>query len=109
MGKPVKIRIVEKAWQARIAARWLHSKRVALVLGGTIYLWGVCRQCFLEDEAWIKHELAHIEQFKRYGRLRFAGLYLLESIKKGYYNNRFEAEARQMETAPADLSAVEFV
>ena len=91
------LRIKVDAWQARIAARWLKSKRVALVLGDTIYLWGVCRDCFLEDDAWVKHEMAHIAQFKKYGYLRFICMYLLETIRNGYNNNKFEIEAREKE------------
>jgi hypothetical protein len=41
--------------------------------------------------------LKHIEQYRRYGIARFIVLYLVESIKKGYYNNRFEIEARKAE------------
>jgi len=92
------IRIKEHSWQARIAARMLRSKNVALVLGRTIHLWGVSREVFLSDRGWVKHELAHIQQFKKYGFAKMTFLYLAESIKKGYYHNRFEAEARDAET-----------
>ncbi len=91
------LRIKVDAWQARIAARWLKSKRVALVLGETIYLWGVCKDCFLEDDGWVKHEMTHLAQFKKYGYFRFILMYLLESIRNGYHNNRFEVEARESE------------
>ncbi|HOM89425.1 MAG TPA: hypothetical protein PKW65_01780 [Bacteroidia bacterium] len=45
----------------------------------------------------MKHELKHIEQFKRYGFIRFIFFYLSESIRHGYINNRFEIECREAE------------
>lgn len=51
----------------------------------------------MENDRWVRHELAHIEQFRRYGLIRFIFLYLWESVRHGYYNNRFEKEAREAE------------
>ncbi len=39
----------------------------------------------------------HVQQFKKYGFLNFIIKYLWESWKVGYYNNKFEAEARKAE------------
>jgi hypothetical protein len=44
-----------------------------------------------------KHELKHIEQINRLGRLRFFVEYLWQNIKYGYDNNKFEIEAREAE------------
>lgn len=84
---------------ARIAAKKLGVSQVALTIGQTIHLCRTPRAEFLANERWVKHELAHVEQFRRYGFLRFLGMYLWESLKKGYYHNRFEVEARTRECA----------
>tara|TARA_R110000868_G_scaffold15596_3_gene70926 strand:- start:2675 stop:2926 length:252 start_codon:yes stop_codon:yes gene_type:complete len=42
-----------------------------------------------------KHELIHVEQVRRLGWLRFYTSYLYESYKNGYYNNKYEVEARE--------------
>ena len=89
--------IKENSWLAKIAAKKLRSSNVAIVLGKTIHLFGVSKMDFLQDEKWLKHELCHIKQFKQYGYLNFVVKYLWESLRKGYYNNRFEVEARKAE------------
>jgi hypothetical protein len=91
--------IKEKSWLAKVAALKLGSQSVAMVIGKTIYLHNVSRQDFLQNKRWLKHELCHIRQYQQYGLLGFLYRYLLETIKKGYYNNRFEVEARAAETA----------
>ena len=82
---------------ARIAAWKLGVDSVAITVGRTIHLHNACQLEFLADRRWLRHELAHVEQFRRYGFLRFIGLYLMESLRKGYYRNRFEVEARAAE------------
>ena len=75
----------------------LHEDSVAVVIGKTIHLWNTSREDFLKNKRWLNHELVHIQQFKHYGFIKFLFLYLLESLKNGYYNNRFEIEAREKE------------
>ena len=82
---------------AKLAAKKLKSNAVAMVLGKTIHLHNTTKTDFLADERWLKHELCHIEQFKKHGYIFFIVKYLWESIRKGYYNNLFEVEARQAE------------
>ena len=82
---------------AKIAAKKLGAKSVAMVLGKTIHLCNTTKAGFLLDEKWVKHELCHIKQFKEHGYFLFVVKYLWESIRKGYYNNRFEVEARNAE------------
>ena len=53
---------------------------------------------FLKNEKWVKHEMCHIQQFKKFGFFKFIYQYLRESARVGYYNNRFEAEARKAES-----------
>jgi hypothetical protein len=100
-GKPLdkqRLKIRENSWLAKIAAYKLGARRVALVLGDTVHLCRVSRGEFLEDEAWVKHECCHIRQFRQYGFFNFLLKYLWESLRKGYYNNKYEIEARKAET-----------
>lgn len=87
--------VKENSWLARIAALKLGTRSVAMVLGKTIHLHNTTKDKFLQDEKWVKHELCHIKQFKQHGFIGFIIKYLWESIRKGYYNNRFEVEARK--------------
>lgn len=91
---PEKYTIKENSWLARLAAAKLRSKNVALVLGSTIHLHNSTAADFLNDEKWVRHELCHIRQFREHGYFSFLVKYLWESLRKGYYNNRFEVEAR---------------
>jgi hypothetical protein len=90
-------KIKENSWIAKIAAGKLKSENVAVVIGKTIHLYHVSGNDFLKDEKWVKHEMCHLQQFKKYGFFNFIFKYLFESIKVGYYNNKFETEARQAE------------
>ena len=90
--------IRENSWIAKMAAFKLRSARVAIVIGDTIHLHNTTKEDFLKDERWVKHELCHIMQFRKYGFFNFIFKYLLESIKHGYYNNKYEVEARSAET-----------
>ncbi len=90
-------KIKENSWLAKIAAWKLKSDSVAMVLGKTIHLHNASEAEFLLDEKWVKHELCHIKQFKEHGYFGFLVKYLWESLQKGYYNNRFEVEARNAE------------
>ena len=89
-------RIIENSPLGRIARWVLKSPNVAMVLGRQIHLSGVTTEAFLEDTYWVEHELCHIEQYRSHGTLRFLGLYLLESFRKGYQENKFEVEARKL-------------
>jgi len=89
--------IKENSWIAKLAALKLRSKQVAIVIGKTIHLHNTSEQEFLKDERWVKHELCHVRQFKENGLILFIAKYLWESMKKGYYNNKYEVEAREAE------------
>ena len=97
MKLPTNIRIKENSFAARIAAWKLNAGSVALVLGNTIHLYNVSEKEFLRHITWVKHELKHIEQFREYGTVNFLFRYFYEWLKKGYFNNRFEIEAREAE------------
>lgn len=87
-------KIIEKSVFARVARMVLKSRNVAMVLGDKIHLSGVDRATFLNDGGWVAHELCHIRQFREHGYFRFLWLYLKESMRVGYYNNKYEVEAR---------------
>lgn len=90
-------RIKEKSWVARIAAWKLGASSVAIVFGKTIHLSKTSKTDFLKNEQWLKHELCHVKQFRHYGFFNFIIKYLRESLRNGYYNNKFEVEARAAE------------
>ena len=91
------LNIRENSWIAKLAAKKLQSKNVAIVIGSTIHLYNVTRQQFLQDEKWVKHEICHLQQFKKHGKFIFIIKYLWESMRHGYYNNKYEIEARKAE------------
>ncbi|KAA5536575.1 DUF4157 domain-containing protein [Taibaiella lutea] len=93
-----KINIKEDTFIAKIAARNLKQSKMAITIGNTIYLYNVSKQDFLSDNHWLCHELKHVQQFQEYGYFNFIFKYLWESLQKGYYNNRFEIEARNAKT-----------
>jgi Domain of unknown function (DUF4157) len=95
--KTTQVKIKENSWLAKLAAAKLKEKKVAIVFGNTIHLHNTTAQEFLQDKKWVKHELKHVEQYKRHGFAGFIGRYLVESVKKGYHNNKFEKEARECE------------
>lgn len=102
--KAIHCYIHEQSFLARIAARQLRTPRVALTLGRHILLWNTDRRSFMAQSSWVRHELCHVRQFRRYGLLRFLCMYLWESLRHGYSRNRFEQEARlaELENEPLD-------
>jgi len=93
------LNIRENSWIAKLAAKKIQSKNVAIVVGNTIHLYNVTKQQFLQNEKWVKHEVCHLQQFKKNGNFVFVFKYLWESIRHGYYNNKYETEARKPEEA----------
>src|SRR5438309_7456581 len=100
--------IKENSWRAKVAALQLKSAQAAIVFNNVIHLWGVGREAFLLNLSWTRHEVAHVYQYKKYGFVRFILLYLLETARTGYYNNRFEAEARSKEEDLSILEGIRF-
>jgi hypothetical protein len=81
---------------ARIARLVLgRAPRVAMVLGQTVHLSGASRADFLADPEWVAHEEVHLRQVRDLGTLRFLYKYLVESARVGYYQNKYEVEARE--------------
>lgn len=94
----IRYRIKENSWLAKMAAWKLKANSVAFVLGSTIHLYNATKEELLQNERWLKHELCHVQQFKAHGFFSFIIKYTWESIRNGYYNNKYEVEARQAET-----------
>nr|WP_214448814.1 DUF4157 domain-containing protein [Flavihumibacter rivuli] len=70
---------------------------MAMVLGRTIHLHNTTIEELHRNRRWLRHELAHVRQFNEHGFVGFLWSYLVESLRKGYHNNRFEVEARAAE------------
>ena len=92
-----RVQIHQNALLAKIACKILKQKDVALTLRKTIYLSDSSPRQFLQNRRWVAHELAHVQQFMQYGTICFIFKYLLESLAKGYYNNKWEVAARAEE------------
>lgn len=91
------IRIIENSWRARIAAKFLKADNMAITFGKSIFLHNASSKQIFENKYWLRHELKHVEQYQRYGWIKFLALYLFYSIKYGYYDNPLEKEAREAE------------
>lgn len=59
--------------------------------------WGVCYHIGTVSLPLKRHERVHWEQYRRHGRIWFLVLYLVETLRHGYAENRFEVEARRAE------------
>jgi hypothetical protein len=94
----LQIRIVENHLFAHLAACKLRTKKgMAITIGNTIYLHKTTTKQLIEHTSWFRHELKHIEQFQQYGCIGFIIRYLWESLRNGYFNNKYEIEARNNE------------
>jgi hypothetical protein len=93
----MELQIKEQSWIAKMAAKKLRTKNVAIVIGSTIHLYNVSKQQFLQNENWVKHEVCHLKQFEKHGYFTFIIKYLWESVRHGYYKNKYEEEARRAE------------
>lgn len=91
---PLYREVLVPRWLARVW-RWVWSKLLgqeiaAVTIGFTIF--------YLTDlitPELQRHELEHVYQAARLGRLRFWWQYAVELLRKGYRNNRFEISARK--------------
>jgi hypothetical protein len=82
-----RVRVFEYSWFAR-----LHGRAIATTRRGRIYLRGSAAD-FWRNPTLLLHEYWHvIGQWER--RTLTAPRYLAECLRRGYWNNRFEVEAR---------------
>ncbi len=91
------LNIKENSWVAKLAAKKLKTKNVAIVIGSTIHLYNVTKHQFLQDKKWVKHEVCHLKQFQKHGYFTFILKYLWESMRHGYHQNKYEEEALRAE------------
>lgn len=89
--------VKENSWLAKCGAKKLKANAIALTIGNTIYLHNANKEQLIQNTTWLCHELMHVKQYEKLGTVRFLAIYIFEWIVKGYYNNRFEVEARAME------------
>ena len=86
------VSIIEKSWRVR----W-HPRAIATTRPNRIYLRGTIAE-FARDPGLVLHEYFHVvNQWRprRLTRLR----YVFEWLRRGYFRNRFEVEARDFEAA----------
>ena len=90
------VEVIEHSWFAR-----LHGRAVATTRLRRIYLRGGAAEFF--GNPWLMlHEYCHVVRQWQSGRLTMSR-YLLECLRRGYWNNRFEVEAREF----ADLNVAQ--
>jgi hypothetical protein len=86
------VALIENCWRLR----W-HPRAIATTRPNRIYLRGTIEE-FARDPRLVLHEYFHVvNQWapRRLTRLR----YVFEWLRRGYFNNRFEIEARDFEAA----------
>jgi len=81
------VRVIEHSLYAR-----LHPRAVATTRRRRIYLRGSA-QDFFDDPRLMLHEYCHVLKQWEPGELTLPR-YCLEWLRRGYWNNRFEVEAR---------------
>jgi hypothetical protein len=82
------VAVVEHSWYAR-----LHGRIIATTRRRRIYLRGSAADFFRDPEL-VLHEYCHVLHQWEPRRLSIAR-YLLEWLRHGYWDNRFEVEARE--------------
>jgi len=88
LGEPVSdVRVIEHSLYA-----WLHLRAIATTRRRRIYLRGSA-QDFFENPWLMLHEYCHVLRQWETGELTLAR-YCREWLRHGYWNNRFEVEAR---------------
>lgn len=94
-GEPIgHVRIIEHSRFAR-----LHGRALATTRAGRIYLRGGAPEFFANP--WLMlHEYCHVIRQWQPGTLT-VGRYLGECLRRGYWRNRFEVEARAFAEAHA--------
>jgi uncharacterized protein DUF4157 len=86
------VRIIEHSWFTR-----LHGRAVATTRRRRIYLRGSAAE-FFADPWLMLHEYCHVIRQWQAGSLTVPR-YLAECLRRGYWDNRFEVEARQFADA----------
>ncbi len=88
------VQVIENSWFVR-----LHGRAIATTRPGRIYLRGSGADFF--DDPWLMlHEYCHVLRQWEPRTLTIRS-YLAECMRKGYWDNRFEVEARAFADAHA--------
>ncbi len=95
-GYSQKIRVIENSRLAKIIAKIKHEPSYAITFGKTIFI-SCKREEFYAQKWWVKHELAHVQQYQQHGVKRFIALYVYYSIFHRKSGNPFEIEAETAE------------
>ena len=73
------------------------GRALATAIGKTIHLHNITPEDFINNKTFLRHELQHCIQ---YHTTRFFLLkYIWETMRHGYFQNRYEVEARVQSTA----------
>jgi hypothetical protein len=88
LGAPVgNVKVIEHSWYARA-----HGRAVATTRRQRIYLRGSAAE-FFADPWLMLHEYCHVIRQWQTGSLTLPR-YVVECLRRGYWNNRYEVEAR---------------
>ena len=89
LGAPVgDVKVIEHSWYARV-----HGRAVATTRRQRIYLSGSAAEFF--GNPWLMlHEYCHVIRQWQAGTLTVPR-YVAECLRRGYWNNRYEVEARE--------------
>lgn len=90
---PVQVR--EASVIIKVVGIFTGSGANAITVGNIVYVLPE----YINNTIVVCHELAHVEQQRRLGRLKFYVAYLVESFISGYRNNKYEVEARESSTS----------
>ena len=97
IGYSQKIKVVGNSAIAKFLAKVKGEESYAITFGRTIFV-SCKKKDFLAKEWWVNHEVAHVEQYEKYGILRFFALYAYYSVFHKKSGNRFEIEAEIAES-----------
>lgn len=94
------IKIKEGSWRDKFLALWAKVCGTRKIQGFTTFnhsIW--IRPDRTDDKQLLAHELMHIKQIDDLGIVEFTYKYVKELIKVGYYDNKYEVQARKADWA----------
>ena len=93
-------RVVSKSKLAKIIGRINgEDEKYAITFGKTIFV-SCTKEDFLSEDWWVRHEVTHVQQYKKYGVFGFLKRYVAYAIVYRYRENPFEKEAISAEEDP---------
>jgi len=90
------VRELSVHYRSLLARLFLPKRYVAITLSNHV----LTRETSLDGRI-LRHESAHVEQWRRYGLVGFLARYLWYHFKYGYARNPFEIAARKAEKSLA--------